>query len=57
MVKLTDAQITDEKRILAEIDLDLEKAKDDLKLRDFGFSKAVKIQTDILLSKKQAYVE
>ena len=57
VVKLTDAQIIDEKRILAEIDLELEKAKDDLKLRDFGFSKAVKNQTDNILTKKQAYLE
>jgi len=56
-VKLTDAQIADEKRILAELVLELEKAEDNLKLRDFGFSKAVKNQTDDILTKTQAYRE
>lgn len=55
VVKLTPAQITDEKLKLAEITLELEKATDDLKRKDFGFSSATKTKTGNVMNKKQAY--
>lgn len=57
VVKLTDAETRDEKLKLAQLDLDLEVAKDELKKKDFGFSIATKIRTDKVKSKKQEYKE
>lgn len=57
VVRLTDAQINDEKLKLAQLDLDLEVAADELKKKDFGFSTATKNKTENVKSKKQAYKE
>jgi hypothetical protein len=56
-VKLNTTQLNDEKRRLAEVDLELEMARDGLKKKDYGFSKAAKSKTDVTVSKKQAYRE
>ena len=55
VIKLTDAQIIDEKRKLAELDLDLEIAKDELKAKDYGFTAASQRNTTTAKSKRQAY--
>ncbi len=55
VIKLTDAQIKDEKRKLADLVLDLEIAKDDLKEKDYGFSAASQRNIITAKSKRQAY--
>jgi len=55
VIKLTDAQIEDEKRKLADLVLDLEIAKDELKEKDYGFSAASQRNITTAKSRRQAY--
>jgi len=45
----------DEVRKLAKVRFELDKANDDLKMKDFGFSKANKTVTDKILNQREAY--
>ena len=55
VIKLTNAQIKDEKRKLADLVLDLEIAKDELKAKDYGFSAASQRNIATTKSKREAY--
>ena len=52
-IKLTDTQITDEKRKLAELDVDLDIAQDELKKKDYGFSAASQKNIKTAKNRKQ----